>query len=213
MRSLQTFDNNFSSQATSRTLGRISRKDSRRRNKDREHKAVVRDEGLKELLQVLLKQTLMNTQATRELKSIMLDTIELDEAAGLVEAMRAEGKRYAAAVREQGKGHTLGPPACSTFLAMLEAMMAEDVGALNKKKIKEWHEHLSDGGLEVVQLHIRVCRFEKCYKDGRTKLIVGIVGAEEHRHVILASLRQMGGRLEGGQGSTGIPRGGAGGVA
>ena len=48
-----------------------------------------------------------------------------------------KGKQYALRVRQEGKGHDLGPPGVHIFLALLEHLLTRNIGELNSSKIDE----------------------------------------------------------------------------
>ena len=126
----------------------------------------------------------------------MMDSIVISSDSPIVKAMKKESKSYADSVREAGPKHTLGAPMACVFIALLESMVEQDIGGLNKKTVTEFLGQLR---AERMQDNIvRVCRWQKCHKDDKTKIII-IVHGQSIRKAILDGLRQLEGDVKSGR--------------
>ena len=114
-------DEDMSPRETRRRTGdrTTTRRGGKRRNQDGPPKPKIADAGTRRVLTTLLKSTLMNTQAVREFKGILLDTYILPIQHPVVLAVQEAGRSYATAVRQEGKGHGHGPPALASAAALI----------------------------------------------------------------------------------------------
>ncbi|CAK0793816.1 unnamed protein product, partial [Prorocentrum cordatum] len=119
--------------------GRVSRpqRRQRRRNKEQPKAVQMADGGMKAMILVMLKQLIINTKQLREIRGQLYDTYLLEAKAKPVVSMQQGGAAYAAAVKEKGKGHNLGPPAATVFVYLLKALMELEVGAQNRKGLEQ----------------------------------------------------------------------------
>ncbi len=159
----------------------------KRRNKKQNPKVKVNDAGMQRLLASLLRATLMNTQALREIKGAMYDVTILSKDHKLVEAMKREGAAYAKAVREEGAGHERGPPSLTVGLGFLETLAQLEVGAVNRQGIERFLENNQDK--TVLLHHLRVCRLEKCHDEEKIKIMTCF--SDELRLLTISALRQL----------------------
>ncbi|CAK0846058.1 unnamed protein product [Prorocentrum cordatum] len=105
--------------------GRVSRpqRRQRRRNKEQPKAVQMADGGMKTMMLVMLKQLIINAKQLREIRGQLYDTYLVEAKAKPVVSMQQGGAAYAAAVKEKGKGHNLGPPAATVFVYLLKALM------------------------------------------------------------------------------------------
>ena len=160
------------------------------------------DAQMTELLTLLTKTTLSNTQRTRELHGVMFDTVIMSSEAGVVKGVKAEGARYAAACQAAGAGHKYGPPHPTVWAALVEELVKEDVGARTRQALKEYSDKLAAMQQDAITMQVRQCRWEKCYDAEKTKLVLAVEGTGV-REEVLAALVQLGGVVRSGRPSPG----------
>eukprot|EP00974_Lingulodinium_polyedra_P036018 3455680-Lingulodinium_polyedra.AAC.1 len=87
----------------------------------------------------IVKNLLALNQKVRFLEAVNYTTIMVKADSSVAEAMAEEGRKYAKACREEGAGHSYGPPHPWMWGAMISAMAGtgEKLGQLNKKGVEE----------------------------------------------------------------------------
>jgi len=159
----------------------------RRRGGEYKPKALPRmQNNMADLLKVVVKQLIINTKATRELKGAVLTTILVDASHAMPAAIESENKAYARAVREAGPGHGLGPVAASAFLAMVEALAQLDVGMASTKALTALVEELNAMPQNQMQDEVPICRLERTYKKDKCKVIFMVRAASTREAVVRA---------------------------
>ena len=84
--------------------------------------------------------------------------------------------------------------------ALLGSLLEEEIGALNKTKLKELHSSMIELTMEEKLLHIRTCRFKKAYDPDKLKLVVAVRGAvEPYRVHLVVALGQVGAEVKQGR--------------
>ena len=191
--------------ASAAAPNRATRRGGKRRNqgekKDKELQ--TKDKGLRELLLLLLKQVLNNTQKVRMIEGAMLDTFIFPKNHKVMMAIQEEQEAFAERVDQFRKDKDknpdappLGPPHTMLFGALLDVLAdTPAVGGSNQEKIKSLREDFNtcEKAEDAEQL-IRVCRITKTAQEDQMKLILGIQTLGDRRFSLLDGLRQLGGR-------------------
>ena len=163
----------------------------------------VKDKGLRELLLLILKQTLSNTQKVRMIEGALLDTFIFPQSHKLVQKMQEEQEAFVYCVDEYRKekeknpmAEPLGPPHALLFAALVETAATIDAcGGDNLKKIKQLSDDINvcEKQEDVEQL-VRVCRLQKTAQEDHMKIVLAIQNLGDRRFGLIDGLRQCGGR-------------------
>ncbi|CAK0855833.1 unnamed protein product, partial [Prorocentrum cordatum] len=103
---------------------------------------------------------------------------------------------------EKGKGHNLGPPAATVFVYLLKALMELEVGAQNRKGLEQLLQRIEHfEPWDLVQM-CHVCRLEKCYDEGKIKIVLATPVAEV-RKLLRQCMEQIGATTTVGQAPAG----------
>ena len=70
-----------------------------------------------------MKSCLWTIQILRDVIGVLFDQWIVEADSPEADSMRAQGRAYAAAVKKEGKGHRLGPPALHFFNGLLESLI------------------------------------------------------------------------------------------
>ncbi|CAK0888916.1 unnamed protein product [Prorocentrum cordatum] len=177
-----------------------------RRNKgdQKATKAIqFKDRGLRELLMLIIKQALKNSQAARMLDGAMLDAIVFPRNRKLAQV--TQGEQGASALRVEafraGKAGSpnaepLRTPHTLFFAALVEAAAAmESRGGANMGKTQVPREDINacEREEDAEQL-ARACRLAKTAQEDQVKMTVAVQTFGAKGHALLDGLRQAGGR-------------------
>ncbi len=152
-------------------------KGGKKSKKKTDKKVAIKDQGFRSIIEMLIKSSLAASQQNREMAAIWCTTIlmkKTGKAATIIEGMKAEGRNYAKATREAGKGHSLGPPGPGIFLAMMEALIILDIGGANRTKLTDLVEGWREADQETILEIAPIVKTAKCYSDDDLKLILSI---------------------------------------
>ena len=151
------------------------------------------DAGLKELLDLLTKQTLANTLRTRDLGSILLQVWILPANLPEILAMQEQGSIYAS--KTKGKAHELGPPHVYIEMGLVQALAKRPPnlasGEGNLATLNELAKFMTKQNWEEVHDVIPYCRESKV-KAKMRRLEFHIV-RDEARVAINMALKALGG--------------------
>ena len=168
-------------------------------------KVTIKDKGLKSLITTLCKLNLATAQqsrmswgtvsdavsGTKDLK--IFTNIEAEACTDEVEAahtalgkMKQGTPEHLEALREMSKRPA---PAKGNFAAFLEALAAEDIGALNKATIQALSDLMADDLLDVL-----VCKLKSIRDTGKSMIILNLRNLQPPtvRTAILDSGKQLG---------------------
>jgi len=172
----------------------------RRRGPKTDQKFASKNDGLKTVLALLAKQTLANAQQIRTISALTIDVSLGPKESPIVTALIDEQEIFAQAAEDNRKfkrgdeeWKDLGPPTASAFVALTDAPLSMDAGAVNKDNIKAAVDELTQQ--ETPQLAIEqvvgLCRLAKTADPARSKLLLGIKMFKARASVVEA-LRQVG---------------------
>jgi hypothetical protein len=159
------------------------------------HEVKVRDKGLKDMMKVMSKLVLSNSQRVKDFEGILFDVIFMKADSKVVMAMKRAGQSYAAKCKADGKKHANGPPHPHLWIAMLHALVEEDVGQLNKTKLQGYIQETETSTIEAICEQVRLVRVEKPYRADLSRILLHIVN-QESRSLILGCFRQLGGEIK-----------------
>jgi len=159
------------------------------------HEVKVRDRGLKDMMKVMSKLVLSNSQRVKDFEGILFDVIFMKADSKVVMAMKRAGQSYAAKCKADGKKHANGPPHPHLWIAMLHALVEEDVGQLNKTKLQGYIQETETSTIEAICEQVRLVRVEKPYRADLSRVVLHIVN-QESRSLILGCFRQLGGDIK-----------------
>ena len=121
----------------------------------------------------------------------MIDVGMISTDTEIVKKIRKSTAQWSEEVRKDGKGHQHGPPHLRAWAAMLLALIDEDIGGVNKEKLKLAHTTFEEHTMDQKGMDVRMCRLRKCYDKTKLKLQFAVRGeAEQLRGIIRMSLTQ-----------------------
>jgi len=149
----------------------------------------IADPAIKEILSLVVKQTLKNTQDCRRIKADLFDCLQASRESAPFRAAEAEREEY---MKNQANEDTRLelPPDPYQFLAFLDSLAAQDIGAANKKTLSEAAQELFDMEPEDIMHIIPSFWWEKAFDAKRVKLYVDL-RMWRHRKVFLSSCKQL----------------------
>jgi len=159
------------------------------------HDVKVRDKGLKDMMKIMSKLVLSNSQRIKDFEGILFDVIFLKADSKVILAMKRAGQSYATKCRAEGKKHANGPPHPHLWVAMLHALVEDDVGQLNKTKLQSHIQETEGSSLATLCEQVRLVKVEKPYRADLTRILIHVVG-QELRQLILGCFRQLGGDVK-----------------
>ena len=185
--------------------GKRVRRGGKKRNAEKgseeQRQLVTKDRGLRKLLVALLKSHLMTCQNTRLLMAAC-DVFLLQADHMVTVAVREEGAAFAKAVAEwrekkrqaenqQGAQppKAWGSPAPTLFLAMVEALMKQDMGGKNKKELTEAMPELSKP--EWVEKRVHAVKVKDAREEGKVLITISMAGFK-YQDLIVRALEQSG---------------------
>ena len=148
-------------------------------------KATIKDTGLRAIIELLMKMSLMNAQARRELMSTWRTTIivkNTDGAAPVLTAMKQEGR------------YKLGPPGPGIYMARLEALELLDVGGANRTSLQEQIDTWKEVEHEEIIEEAPIIKTMKCYSDEDAKVVISIRD-RSFAKVVNDSFKQLEGKV------------------
>ena len=135
----------------------------------------------------ILRATYQNTKQIRELKGSIITTVQAEEKDPLVVAIETENKHYARAIRQEGDSHKRGPPAPGAAMAMVEALVKQDIGAKSKTDLESSLQELNSMDEHEVADTFPLCKLEKAFKSGQCKILF-TCRRQQIRQIIISAL-------------------------
>ena len=129
----------------------------------------------------------------RQLMGAEVDTFIGKSDNPIIKAAEAEGRHFAAAVGAYHKAKETnpdapppGPPADAVFCGILEHVINEDIGAINKETIKQILADIDTDGPSTFNLDIHMCKLERCANPQSTKVLIAMNTYKDRKTVISA---------------------------
>ena len=110
--------------------------------------------------------------------------------------MKAAGKRYAKAVRQDGPGHSWGGPHIHSYRALISGLVSEGekIGGQTLKRLSEHSVKIEAEEIEEVGERVHVCRAKDTARSEETRIIVAPTEGEIAK-AVKEACRQLGGRV------------------
>ena len=149
---------------------------------------------LKNLVVLLTKMCLNNTQNLRELTGAVYRTILLPTESEISQAALTAGKSYHDQVMAKGKQHDLGPPYLHIWTSIILKVMGSKHTAEDQKKYfrSYWNETILGQERDVIAGLVRCCRLKKTYNESIKRLYFRVEDKDLERHLMKAILMQPG---------------------
>lgn len=150
------------------------------------------------MMSLLVKSTLQLQQNFRELAAAVYHTILIPTESTMAVKMVEAGRRYALAVRTDGKGHTWDSPHTHAHKAMILGLLdsAAKIGELTSKVLSEHTEEIKDmEPYEIGDISL-ACRVKTTANKEEMRIFFAM--AEGHKGLtrsIKEGARQLGGRI------------------
>ena len=126
----------------------------------------------KDLINVLTKLTLQNTQSIRDLQAAEYKFFLAKAASPAAAAIQAAGKSYHDKVTQLGREHKLGPPAVHQLTALIKVLMTDPSAPVEPKNIiqKYWADRVLQIPPEVLAQDVPVFRMRKTRVKEKVKI-------------------------------------------
>ena len=159
-----------------------------------EKRLATKDPNLRDLLNMMIKLTLNNSQRVRQLTAAVCDTFLIPHDLGIIknydqalEGFQQQVKEYRDKVQAGDSVPPVGPPAPHLVLAILEGMCDLEIGGLNKTKLREqlttWSA-LSQMPEEVAE--VSLCKIDTIGDDTKRRLQMCIHSLPIRKYMISA---------------------------
>ena len=142
----------------------------------------------KSLNKIMLKSTLKTHQTMRDLSSTVWDTLLIKASSPETDNMQKQTQTYAEKVRQEGKGHTRGPPFVWAYLGLVKSLWqratqwARERHRAQRHTGPDWNRSLQcRSGNEV-----RFCRLDKTSNADIKRVTLNIVSLEKRLPVLEA---------------------------
>ena len=172
---------------------------------NKQHKKMTQKQ-MAEAMPLLLKANCFLLQGQRELEAVVMDVLLIPTSLALVAKVKEATKEWAAKVKEEGKGHKLGPPYLTVFNTMLPWLSEQDTGAKNKKEIADYVKENQELAVDDQLMFVRSCRLKRAYDPEQQKLVFALrstAAMESLRKVLVDGFVQLGGSFKTGRAPAG----------
>lgn len=148
----------------------------------------VRDEGLRQTLSVLIKQSFKNTQDMRMVKPAVLDCFIGTKVHPVIKAIEKEKQGY---IDRQLEGIELPcSPHPYMFFAFLATLAEQNIGQANQKAMRDVITQIEKIEMTELEKQINGVYIEKTYNPDHVKLWLGL-GKFNGRDVVVHALKQI----------------------
>ena len=145
----------------------------------------------KSLNKIMLKAILKTHQTMRDLSSTVWDTLLIKASSPEADIMQKQTQIYAEKVRQEGRGHTRGPPFVWAYLGLVKSLQQRGnaVGARTAQGMATHWARLEPLSPMQICDEVRCCRLDKTYKADIKRVTLNIVSPEK-RLLVLEALSQ-----------------------
>ena len=127
------------------------------------------------LNKIMLKAILKTHQTLRDLSSTVWDTLLIKASSLEADNMQKQTQTYAEKVRQDGKGHSRGPPFVWAYLGLVKTLQQRGnaVGARTAQGLATYWARLEPLSPMQICDEVRFCRLEKTYKADIKRVTAG----------------------------------------